>query len=335
MKSNSIAIDLGSSKTSIYQVGVGVVLCEPSIVAVANDSKLKIKEIGSGAKKLLGKTSEGTRIVSPIFESAIEDEAVATAMLENFLNKITIKKLSARPSVVFSVPCGIELPQIRKFEKMLISCDISNYSFVESPILTALGLGISMSNSNPCFIVDIGGGSTDIAAVTLDGVICGININMGGISIDAMLQNYIKEVYGLKIGALTSERMKISIGSLLEGDQTQMVINGRDINTGKPTAISIKSSDILPPIRDFFDKIFQIMGMVMSKLPAEVSADIRRNGVYFSGGVSKTVGLEEYFTRQMGVKANVSQDAEMATIVGGGIVASNKELLKQIRINKR
>ena len=236
---------------------------------------------------------------------------------------------------IFSVPCGIELPQIRKFEKMLISCDISNYSFVESPILTALGLGISMSNSNPCFIVDIGGGSTDIAAVTLDGVICGININMGGISIDAMLQNYIKEVYGLKIGALTSERMKISIGSLLEGDQTQMVINGRDINTGKPTAISIKSSDILPPIRDFFDKIFQIMGMVMSKLPAEVSADIRRNGVYFSGGVSKTVGLEEYFTRQMGVKANVSQDAEMATIVGGGIVASNKELLKQIRINKR
>lgn len=335
MRSNVVAIDMGSSVTAIYQVGMSVVLYEPSVVAITTLPKRRIKDVGKEAKKLIGRTTDSTVVIAPIFESEIEDEAAASAMLEKFLNKITIKKMSSRPSVVFSVPCGIDLPAIRKFEKMLISCDVSNYSFVEAPILDALGLGLPMSDSSPCFVVDIGGGSTDIAAVSLDGVICGINVNMGGISIDAMLQSYVENKFMLKIGALTAERMKISIGSLLDGDDTKMVINGRDVQTGKPCSYSVSSADISEPIRVFFDKIFEIMGMVLAKLPAEVSADIRKNGVYFAGGVSKTVGLDEYFRRNMGMRANLSEDAEMCNVIGGGIVASNKELLKKLRINKR
>lgn len=335
MRNNIIAVDMGSSTTAIFQVGHGYVLYEPSVVALSTDAKQKVKMVGKEAKKLVGKNTDNTLVVSPIFESEIDNEQAAACMLEQFLNKITLSKLSMRPQVVFSVPCGVELASIRKFEKMLISCDVTNYSFVEAPILDALGLGIPMTNSSPCFVVDIGGGSTDIAAVSLDGVICGINVNMGGISIDAMLQKYIESNYNLIIGALTAERMKISIGSLIEGDQTKMTINGRDTITGRPRAINICSHEIYGPIKFFFDKIFQIMEMVMAKLPAEVSADIRKNGVYFAGGVAKTIGLEEYFRQSMGMRANLSQDSEMCNIIGGSIVASNKELLKNLRINKR
>lgn len=335
MKSNMIAIDLGSSTTAIYQVGTGVVLYDPSVVALSNDEKRKVKEVGRDAKALIGRTADSTVVVSPVFESEIEDEPAATAMLEKFLNRITLRKLSARPGVVFAVPCGIELPAIRKYEKMLISCDVSNYSFIESPILAALGLGLPMTESSPCFVVDIGGGTTDIAAVSLDGVICGVSVNMGGISIDAMLQTFIEDNYGMKIGSLTAEKMKISIGSLIDGDETRMVINGRDIQSGRPRALQISSYEIQEPIKIFFNKIFQIMEMVMAKLPAEVSADIRRNGVYFAGGVSKTDGLETYFRKTMNMRANVFDDAEMSVVVGGGMVASNNELLKKLRINKR
>lgn len=335
MRNNVIAVDMGSSSTAIYQVGTGVVLYEPSVVALSTDAKRRVKEVGKDAKSLIGRTSDSTVVLSPIFESEIEDESAATAMCERFLNKVTLRKLSARPQVIFSVPCGIELPAIRKFEKMLIACDVSNYSFVEAPILAAIGMQIPIADSSPCFVVDIGGGSTDIAAVSLDGVICGVNVNMGGISIDAMMQSFVEERFGLLIGALTAEKLKISIGSLIDGENTQMVINGRDVETGRPRAQKVDASEISQPIHIFFDKIFQIMGMVMAKLPAEVSADIRKNGVYFSGGVSKTAGLEDYFRLSMGIRANVCENPELSVIVGGGTVAANKTLLEKLRINKR
>lgn len=335
MNSNMIAIDMGSSNTAIYQVGQGVVLYEPSVVALSGDEKRRVKEVGKEAKKLIGKTSDSTVVLSPIFEAAPEDVKAAASMLERFLNKITLKKLSARPGVVMSVPCGANLELLRRFERVLLSCGVSNYSFVESPVLTALGLGLPLTESSPCFVVNIGGGSTEIAAVSLDGVICGISVNMGGISIDAMLQTYIEDNFGLIIGALTSEKLKISIGSLIEGDDTNMSINGRDAITGRPCSVNVSASQISAPIKQFFNKIFQIMEMVMAKLPAEVSADIRKSGVYFAGGVSKTVGLEDYFRKNMNMRANIPEDADLRTVVGGGIVASNKDLIKKLRINKR
>ncbi len=334
MSSNTVVVDVGFSNTGIYQVGANVVLFEPSLVAFSTDEKT-VREVGFEAKKLVGRTTGSTVVIPPIFESQIANERACTAMLNRFLNKITVKRFSSRPSVIFSVPCGYTAEYIKSAEKVLSGCGVSDYVFVESPILTALGLGIPMTDSSPAFIVDIGGGSTQIAAVSLDGIICGLTVNMGGMTIDNTITNFICERYGIKMGMLTAETVKQKIGSLIENDSTSISVNGQSVSTGRPHCVRLSAQDIREPITIFFDKIFQIIGMVLSKLPAEVSADVRRSGIYFSGGVSKTVGLEEYFQKSMDMRANIFDDAQVAAILGGGIIAEDKELLKKLRINKR
>lgn len=335
MRNNAIAIDMGSVNTVIYQLGSGVVLSEPSVVALSVNGKSSIRAVGSEAKKLIGKTAETTKIVFPIVEGEIADIKNATAMTENFLNKITLRKLSLRPKALVSVPCGIENDEIKKYAKVLSSAGVYNADFVESPILTALGLGIPVSESTPCFIIDVGGGTTNIAAVSLDGVIAGVNVNMGGRNVDAMIINRIADLFGLRIGMLTAEKIKTQIASLIEGDATRTVINGRDIESGKPRSVSVSASDVLLPVAAFFDKIFEIASMVMAKLPAEVSAEIRRSGVYFSGGVSRLPGLDGYFREHMAIRANVFEDPEMTAAIGGGILLGNEKLLKKLRIEKK
>ena len=335
MRNNAIAIDLGSVNTVIYQLGSGVVLSEPSIVALSVNGKSSIRAVGSEAKKLIGKTAETTKIVFPIVEGEIADVKNATAMTENFLNKITLRKLSLRPKALVSVPCGIENDEIKKYAKVLSGAGVYNADFVESPILTALGLGIPVSESTPCFIIDVGGGTTNIAAVSLDGVIAGVNVNMGGRNVDAMIINRIADLFGLRIGMLTAEKIKTQIASLIEGDATRTVINGRDIESGKPRSVSVSASDVLLPVAAFFDKIFEIASMVMAKLPAEVSAEIRRSGVYFSGGVSRLPGLDGCFRENMAIRANVFEDPEMTAAIGGGILLGNEKLLKKVRIEKK
>ncbi len=335
MSANAIAIDLGSVNTVIYQLGAGVVLLEPSVVALANGERVSVKAVGTEAKKLIGKTAETTKIVFPVIEGQIADMKNATVMLENFLNKITLRKLSLRPRVVLSVPCGLENEEIKKYEKALNGAGVYKITCVESPILTALGLGIPISESNPCFIIDVGGGTTNIAAVSLDGVIAGVNVNMGGRNIDAMIINHVEEMFNLRIGMLTAERIKMQIASLIDGDATRMVVNGRDLDSGKPRSVSVSARDVRLPVQAFFDKVFEIAGMVMAKLPAEVSAEIRRSGVYFAGGTSRLPGLDGYFREQMAINANVFEDPEMANAIGGGIVAGNEKLLKKIKIEKK
>lgn len=335
MRNNAIAIDMGSVNTVIYQLGSGVVLSEPSVVALSVNGKSSIRAVGSEAKKLIGKTAETTKIVFPIVEGEIVDVKNATAMTENFLNKITLRKLSLRPKALVSVPCGIENDEIKKYAKVLSGAGVYNADFVESPILTALGLGIPVSESTPCFIIDVGGGTTNIAAVSLDGVIAGVNVNMGGRNVDAMIINRIADLFGLRIGMLTAEKIKTQIASLIEGDATRTVINGRDIESGKPRSVSVSASDVLLPVAAFFDKIFEIASMVMAKLPAEVSAEIRRSGVYFSGGVSRLPGLDGYFRENMAIHANVFEDPEMTAAIGGGILLGNEKLLKKVRIEKK
>ncbi len=335
MRNNAIAIDMGSVNTVIYQLGSGVVLSEPSVVALSVNGKSSIRAVGSEAKKLIGKTAETTKIVFPIVEGEIADVKNATAMTENFLNKITLRKLSLRPKALVSVPCGIENDEIKKYAKVLSGAGVYNADFVESPILTALGLGIPVSESTPCFIIDVGGGTTNIAAVSLDGVIAGVNVNMGGRNVDAMIINRIADLFGLRIGMLTAEKIKTQIASLIEGDATRTVINGRDIESGKPRSVSVSASDVLLPVAAFFDKIFEIASMVMAKLPAEVSAEIRRSGVYFSGGVSRLPGLDGYFRENMAIRTNVFEDPEMTAAIGGGILLGNEKLLKKVRIEKK
>lgn len=333
MAVEKLAIDLDSSYTNIYMVGGGVVLSEPTVCAVSTDDKSEVKAIGIEAKKLIGKTAKNTKTVFPVFEGEIVNEKVAAGMLKEFLGKIGVRGSLMGLQAVMSVPCGITGDMIDKYKKVAKSCGISKVDFVEAPLLSALGQRIPLNDATPCFIIDMAGGTTNIAAVTLDGVIAGISVNFGANKISTDIIDHMADAYGLQIGFLTAERLKTEIGSLDKNDGLATAVNGRDVKTGEPRAVSVKAMDIYQSVIKYFDKVAELAIAVLKKLPPEVSAEIRRSGIYVSGVASSIYGLDKYYTDKFGMKINVADNGLMSVVLGGGVVVGNKDLLKKLAVN--
>ncbi len=329
---NIVAIDMGSDKTVIYQLGSGIVLAEPSVVAISPDRR-RVKAVGTEAKRMVGKTVNSIEVVYPIKNGHIDDEKTATVMLENFLNKITLKKLSFRPEVLMSVPCGIENKELKKYEKVLKNVGVYDYKFVESPLLTALGIDAPVNDFNPCLIIDIGGGTSNVAAVTMDGVVAGVCADMGGKNIDALIIDFIKRSYGLTIGVQTAEKLKIQIGSLIENDNNRAIVSGLDVSTGRSRSVSISTEDLSVPISSIVDTVIDVAEMLIGKLPAEVVSEIRKTGVYLSGGTTQILGLDTYVRDRLAIKVNTSEEPEYSVAKGGGILADDKNALKRLKLN--
>ena len=198
MATEKLAIDFDSVYTNIYMLGGGLVLSEPTVAAVSQSDKCEVKAIGEDARRLIGKTAKNTKIVFPVFEGEIVNEKVAIGTLKAFLSKIGIKGSLVGCQAVFSVPCGVTSDMIESYNKVAKSCGITKVSYVEAPILSALGQRIPLNDSSPCFIIDMGGGTTNIAAVSLDGIIAGISVNFGGNKISTDIIDYIAENNGMR-----------------------------------------------------------------------------------------------------------------------------------------
>ena len=323
------AIDFDSAYTNVYKLGSGLVLSEPTVAAVEEGEKGEIKAIGQDAYKLIGKTSKNTKIVFPVFEGEIVNERVAAGVLSGFIKKVKPEKFVAS-SVLFSVPCGTTAEMAGKYKKVAIASGIRKCCFVESPILSALGQRIPLTDATPCFIIDMGGGTTNIAAVTLDGVIAGLSVNFGGNKISADVIDFVSEEFGLQIGLQTAEKLKKEIGSLEAGDGLTTVVNGRDIESGTPRSVSIRAMDLIKTVSGYYDKVAELALELLKKLPPEVSAEIRHEGLYVSGGASAVYGLSKYYSDMFGMKINVSENGLMDVALGGGIAVGNEELLKKI-----
>lgn len=333
MSQLKFAIDFDSAYTNIYKLGSGMVLSEPTVAAVEDGERGAVKAIGTEAGKLIGKTGKDTAIVFPVFEGEIVNERVASGLLGGFLKKVGLGMGFSGAAAIFSVPCGADYAMLDSYRKVAKNSGISKVYFAETPILSALGQRIPFTDSKPCFIIDMAGGTTNIAALSLDGIIAGVSVNFGGNKISADLIDYIAEKFGLQVGLLTAERLKKEIGSLESGDALSTVVNGRDIRTGAPRAISVKAMEITEPIKNYFDKIAEIAMSVLKKLPPEVSAEIRHSGIYVSGGVSCVYGLDEYYGEKFGIKVNVAENGLTAVALGGGIALGDSALLKKIAVN--
>lgn len=329
--SEKIAIDFDSLITNIYKLGSGVVLSEPTVAAVFGD-KSELKATGYEAQKLIGKTADNTKIVFPVFEGEIVNESVATKLLVSFLRKIGITSKLFSVNAVMSVPCGISSEMLEKYQKVAKNAGISKVEFVEAPLLSALGQRLPLTDFYPCFLIDMAGGTTNIAALTLDGVIAGVSVNFGMNKITTDVIDYIAEIYGLQIGFLTAQRIRKEIGSLVQNDALSIVVNGRDISKGVPRAISIKAMDIIEPVKRYFDKISEIAMDVLVRLPPEVSAEIRRSGIYLAGEGSKIYGLGKFFSLKFDMPITVADNPDMAIALGGGVVLGSPDLLKKLRI---
>lgn len=323
------AIDFDSSYTNIYKLGSGLVLSEPSVAAVEEGDKVIVKAIGNEAYRLIGKTAKNTKIVFPVFEGEIVNERVATEVLRGFLKKVRTEKMEVS-GALFSVPCGATYEMTEKFRAVAKNCGFAKIYFVESPILSAIGQRIPLSDSKPCFVIDMAGGTTSIAAVTLDGVIAGISVNFGGNRISADVIDHIAEEYGLQVGLQTAERIRKEIGSLKDDDGLSTVVNGRDMNSGKPRSLSVRAMDLVKAVAKYYDKIAELAFELLKKLPPEVSAEIRQEGIYVSGASSAVYGLEEYYADKFGMKVKASENGATDVALGGGIVMGNADLLKKV-----
>ncbi len=328
-----LAIDLGSSETKIFKIGSGIVLAEPSCVAVASGTNV-VKAIGEEAKRLIGKTAEYTTIVSPVCEADIVNENAAAIMLTYFLKKIEIGPAQAKKTeAVFAVPCGAGEELLDKYYRLADACKIGSVRFAEIPFLSAFGQNLMLSETNPVFVIDIGGGTTNIAAFSLDGIIAGVSLNIGGGNVDSHIIDKIADSFNLKIGLLTSEKIKTTIGSLYKNDNDSMIVNGRDITTGRPRPIAVSSPDVYECVKVFADKLVEYTGMVLAKLPAEVSASVWHSGIYLSGGMAKLIGLDDYLSSALQMDVYVSDEPQMAVILGGGAAIGNEDILDTIRID--
>ena len=327
-----IGIDFGTSETDIYSLHNGIIVAEPTVAAFFADGD-KIKATGSDAKKLIGKTAENTRIVFPVFEGEVVNEKIAGEVIKDFLKQAGYKKpVFSSETVIASVPCGADGKLIKKLENALKIAGFSKAVFIEAPVLSAFGQNVPLNESSPMFVIDMGGGTTNIAALSSDGVITGISATIGGKNIDVKLIDYIADKFGLQIGLLSAERLKTQVGSLFESDKMSMVINGRDLTTGRPRSEVIKALDIIEPIKRYYDKVFDLATEVLSKLPAEVSAEIRHSGIYLSGGASAIAGLDVYYSKKFSIPVKIAEKPKLAVALGLGAVISNPELIKKVKL---
>ncbi|MDE6613529.1 MAG: rod shape-determining protein [Clostridia bacterium] len=327
-----LAIDFGSSVTKIYISGCGVVLMEATCIAVEEyiedgEKCLNIKAFGDKARALSGRAAVNTQIINPVFEGDIVHENLAACLLQYFLEKIEIPRRKAKHTeVMFILPCGCKPELKEKYQRIADECGISMAYFTLTPFAAVLGHNVAISESRPMFCLDIGYGITNIAALSQDGIISGINVNLGGGNIDVHLIDVLAENHDIKIGALTAERVKNVVGSLLNDDNKLTVVDGREVSGGAPVSIAVNSSQVYEIITTYVDKILEYVSLVMAKLPAEVSSSVMRGGVYLSGGLVKMDGLAEYIEEKLQIPVNVPEEPQLAAVIGAGTILSSDRL---------
>ena len=315
-----LAIDLGSSMTKIYRADTnsGVVLAEPSCVAVVGDEE--IKAIGKNAKNLIGKTAEFTNIVYPIYEGEIVNMRLATEMLKEFLSRIGLKPSAIkRAQILVCVPCGISDRSLTEYMNLVEDCGLKKVWFVEQPYLAALGAGAELTEVDPVFCLDIGGGVSNAAVVSGGGILAGISMNIGRLS----------DANKLLVGALTAEKIKNEIGSLSPSALGTMVAEGSSTVTCQPAAASIQAAEITDCIRVYINKVIEYTTEVLRTLPAEVAAIVNRNGVYLSGGIMKIPYVPQYIGSKLGMRFRVCEEPQFATVLGGGVLLRDSEELNR------
>lgn len=326
-----LAIDMGSSMTKIYRADTnsGIVLAEPSCVATGEGDG-EVRAIGKEAKSLIGKTAEYTKIIYPVYEGEIVDMHLAEVMLKEFLLRIDLKASALKHAqVLFAVPCGISEKSLANYADLAEECGLRKVWFVEQPYLSALGAGALLHDTDPIFCLDIGGGVSNAAVISGDGIIAGLSMNIGGNNMDANIAAKIANNNKLHVGALTAERIKNEIGSLSASALGMMVAEGSSTETCQPFSASIRAVDLTDCIRVYINKIVEYATAVLLRIPAEVSATVNRNGIYLSGGIMKIPYVPQYLAAQLGMRFRVYEEPQFATVIGGGMLLQDKELLNR------
>jgi len=330
-----IGIDLGTANTLVFLPGKGVVLFEPSVVAVSEQDN-KILAVGVEAKKMIGKTPDSIIAYRPMKDGVIADYRVTEAMLRYFIDKALGRWNIFKPEVMISVPAGVTSTERRAVIEAAMKAGAKNAYVVKEPILAAIGAGIPIQEPMGHMVVDIGGGTTDVAVISLGGIVSSTSVKCAGNKIDYAIADYIKKTFNLAIGDKTAEDIKIQVGSAVPMDEElTMVIKGRDFLSGLPRTAEIKTNEIVKAISKELRDMIKAIKDVLQETPPELAADIIDKGIIMTGGSSQLRNLPELVFRRTGVKAILAKDAMYCVAKGTGIALEHLDTYKKSIIAKR
>ncbi len=333
--SKKLGIDLGTANTLVFSPEKGIVLNEPSVVAISEGDN-QILAVGIEAKEMIGKTPDSIIAYRPMRDGVIADYRVTEAMLRYFIQKSLGKWNLISPEVMISVPAGVTSTERRAVIEAAIKAGAKNAYVVKEPILAAIGAGISIQDPYGNMIVDIGGGTTDVAVISLGGIVVCTSVKCAGTRIDTAIVDYVKKTYNLAIGEKTAEDIKIKIGSAVPvEEELSITIKGRDYITGLPRSLELKTNEIVKAISKELREMIGAIREVLQETPPELASDIIDQGITMTGGSSLLRNLPELVFRRTGVKAHIAEDALYCVAKGTGIALEHLETYKKAIISKR
>lgn len=333
--SKKLGIDLGTANTLVFVPGKGVVLNEPSVVAVSEQEN-KILAVGSEARQMIGKTPESIIAYRPMRDGVIADYRVTEAMLRYFIEKALGKWNIWKPEVLVSVPAGITSTERRAVIEAAVRAGAKNAYVVKEPILAAIGAGIPIYEPAGHMVVDVGGGTTDVAVISLGGIVASTSVKCAGNRIDSAIADYIKKTFNLAIGDRTAEDIKIKIGSAIPlEEELSILIKGRDFLAGLPRTAEVKTNEIVKAISRELREMIKAIKDVLQETPPELAADIIDRGIIMTGGTAQLRNFPELVLRRTGVKAIMAKDPLFCVAKGTGIALEHLDTYKKTIISKR
>ena len=330
-----IGIDLGTANTVVFVPGRGFIINEPTIVALRRPSN-SVMAVGSEAKEMIGRTSEEIVAYRPLKDGVIADYYITKALLTYFISKATGRFNIFKPDVIISVPAGITQTERRAVVNAAMESGAKNVFVVREPVLAALGSGIPINARSGHMIVNMGGGTSEVAVIALGNIVSWASLRVAGNKFDQALSDYIKKKYALAIGEQTAEQVKIAIGSALPTkDKMEYQVRGRNLVNGLPKDIVISSNEIAEALNSYLIEIASSVQNVFNTTPPELVADIMSKGIILSGGSAQLHHLPEFFERFLGVPAYVAEDPLFCVAKGTGLILDHLDTYKQTLLNKR
>ncbi len=334
--SNDLAIDLGTATTLIYVKGKGIVSCEPSVVAVAEDGRggMRAIAVGREAKEMLGRTPGNIRAVRPLRDGVIADFEITEAMLRHFIAMAHNRRTLVKPRIIICVPFGITEVEKRAVKESAEGAGAREVYLIEEPMAAAIGAGLPITEPSGNMVVDIGGGTTEVAVLSLAGIVYSQSVRVGGDKMDDAIMGYMKRKYNLAIGEQTAERIKIQIGNAYPLEkQLTMEVKGRDMIAGIPKTVVVNSDEIRDALGEPINAIVDAVLSALERTPPELAADISDKGIVLTGGGSLLTNLDVLLREETGLPVMVCDDPISAVVLGSGKALDHIELLKQVTIS--
>ncbi|NMB26872.1 MAG: rod shape-determining protein [Tissierellia bacterium] len=330
-----MGIDLGTANTLVYIKGKDIVIREPSVVAIQTNTK-QVLAVGEEAKKMIGRTPGNIVAIRPLRDGVIADFDITQNMLKYFIRRATQRRSLFQPRVVVCVPSGVTEVEKRAVEEAAIHAGARDAYLIEEPMAAAIGAGLPVQEATGSLIVDVGGGTTEVAVISLGGIVTSKSIRIGGDELDESIVNYIKKQYSLMIGERTAEDVKITIGSAnINNKETKMNIRGRDLISGLPKTIEITSKEIYEAMKEPIYNILEAIKSTLEKTPPELAADVMEQGIMLTGGGALLNGIDLLIKKETGMPVHIAENPLDCVAIGTGEALESIEVLKKTLTNNK